>query len=96
MGGNLESVRNKNLNKGSYGHTSFILFSLHELLFSINLDLLKTSGKYSCYVVSVSMVAAITWFVRNAVSLRDLVPDFEFTCTRCLGTARTIERIQAT
>ena len=96
MGENLESVRNKNLNKGSHGHTSFILFSQHELLFGINLDLLKICGKDSFYVVSVSMVAVITWFIRNAVSLRDLAPGSKFKCARCLGTARAIDRRQPT
>ena len=65
----------------------------------INLDVLKKSGKYPCGVclTGVGSTNAILcdgckrWVHKNCSGIKGhLLPESEFTCARCLGTARAI------
>ena len=61
----------------------------------INLDVLKKSGKYPCGVCLTGVVALI-WLHKKCSGIKGLLlPESEFTCARCLGTARAIDGRQS-
>ena len=68
--------------------------------FGINLDMLRNSGKHPCGVcqTGVGCTNAIVcggynrWVHKKCSGIKGrLLPDSEFRCTRCLGTARAID-----
>ena len=70
----------------------------------INLDVLKKSGKYPCDVclTGVGRTNAILcdgcerWVHKKCSGIKGrLLPEREFTCARCLGTARVIDGRQS-
>ena len=70
----------------------------------INLDVLKKSGKYPCGVclTGVGSTNAILcdgcerWVHKKCSGIKGrLLPESEFTCARCLGTARAIDGRQS-
>ena len=70
----------------------------------INLDVLKKSGKYPCGVclTGVGSINAILcdgckrWVHKKCSGIKGcLLPESEFTCARCLGTARAIDGRQS-
>ena len=70
----------------------------------INLDVLKKSGKYPCGVclTGVGSINAILcdgckrWVHKKSSGIKGrLLPESEFTCARCLGTARAIDGRQS-